>query len=126
MTDETACPDGLRWCASHLGADIRLHRSDHEDLPLRSHGVSYGSVSAYALQLADYPDDSPVVSIRTGSEPRGIDVFMSVHDPEFAGLLAGFIERLSVATPAQHRRLAGQVRAASAVAFGPGEETGNG
>jgi hypothetical protein len=123
VADESTCPDGVPWCTRHLGGTATLHQSGFENLPLRQRGAEYGDAAACAVQLAEYPDSRVTVSVRAGGSfwpdgTRAGSAFLDVQNPEYAETIARFLEWMAMATPAQHRKLAAQVRAASAVAFG--------
>ena len=122
MADQIPCPDGLPWCTRHWGGRTGLHQSEHRDLPLRHRRTEYGNASACALQLADDPGSRVTASVQAGGPfwpdgTRSERAYLPVQDAAAAEVLARFLEWMAMATPAQHRTLAAQVRAASAVAF---------
>lgn len=128
MADETACPDGVPWCTRHLGGALALHRSGSGALPLRHRGREFGDASACAVQLGDHGGSEVTVSVQVGGPfwpdgKRAGSVFLDAHNREFAETVARLFEWLALATPAQHRKLAAQVRDAADVAFGNPPET---
>ena len=123
MPEENTCPDRLPWCIHHLGGSVQLHRSEYASLPLRKHRAEYGDAAAYAVQLAGYQDSPVTVSVMVGGPfwpdgTRSGSAFLDIQNPKFADDIARLLEWLAMATPAQHRALAAQVRAAAVVAFG--------
>jgi hypothetical protein len=113
----TGCPS----CAAHEDSGPGIHKTAHE--PIRIGEGDFGHLTAYAWQAAGGPPAArprvTVHAIINGDPAPGALVMLD--DPDTARALAEVIGRLALATPAQHRALAAQVRhAAEALDGDPG------
>ncbi|MGH3299147.1 MAG: hypothetical protein ACRDP7_45895 [Trebonia sp.] len=113
-----SCP---AWCADTYPADDLCHSHTSPVVAVPAGRAKsevarllLPSILVFAL-LPDYPNDAPprVTVIATGESRATVRM-----QPPHAGDLAGLIDALAAATPAQHREVAAAIRQVAALTSG--------